>query len=79
MMYAQNRSMGCIQHLTNELAIESDAVDDKSWWPFPVVIIYYVTVTLSLFAMKVQRHQAQQNIDKIQRLRKDLLEAKTKK
>ena len=84
MMYMQNRTMGCMRHLktTNnntESVLEGDDVDEKSRRPFPVVIIYYVIVTLSLFAMKVQRTQGQQNIDKIQKLRKDLLEVKKKK
>jgi len=75
--YFNNRTMGCLRHLDEDLT-GADSTEETHR-PFPVVLIFFVLVVLSLFFMKYQRTQHEDSVEQLDKLRKDLLASKKKK
>jgi hypothetical protein len=83
--YSQDQTMGCLRHFADDTPfLDNDKEDTEAdmVYPsraFPVVLVFYLVVTLSIGAMKIQRTKGEENIQKIQKLQQDLLQSKKKK
>jgi hypothetical protein len=81
--YTRQPVMGCLRHLEDPYPDDAPAPargdGAETWRAFPVVLIFYAVTTLSMFAMKRQRNSGEDQIRKVQKLRKDLMEPKKKK
>lgn len=85
--YYHNRSLGCLDQVDGPLSPKAldekdpaeDQIDDRQRRTFPVVLLFHLIMSLSLFFMQSQRKQLESSVEKIQQLKKDLLEAKKKK
>ncbi|KAL3919994.1 MAG: hypothetical protein SGILL_003476 [Bacillariaceae sp.] len=83
-VFLQQPLMGCLRDMENPYGTgvvdgEKDNTATTEKRSFPVVIIFYVVTSLSMWAMKAQRSSGQDQIHKIQKLKKDLLETKKTK
>ncbi|KAG7362059.1 hypothetical protein IV203_025725 [Nitzschia inconspicua] len=73
--YQQDRTMGCLRRweLHDNYDHPRSELESRS---FPVIVIFYIVSTLSVFAMYIQRSNGQQNIQKVVQLQQDLLQPK---
>ena len=80
--YYNNPVVGCLKDLTmNGGEIDGSSSDTVETTPrsFPVVLIFLFVGFTSLYMMKYQQNQQDENIQKIETLREDLLGSKKKK
>lgn len=87
--YYRNRSLSCLDGLVDPISQSSSGGGDfsaegasapaQARRTFPVILIFHLISALSLWFMQAQRKQLESSIEKIQKLRKDLLEPKKKK
>jgi hypothetical protein len=85
--YYQNKSTGCLNGVESSLsprALDEDipaaeTTDGGQRRKFPVILLFHLISSLSLFSMQSQRKQQESSVERIQQLKKDLLETKKKK
>lgn len=76
-LYFSNKTMGCIKDEMAEHTIED--LPERSARGFPLVLVFHTIVSISLWFMQYQVGQHQKNIDMVEKLRKDLKEAREAK
>jgi general stress protein CsbA len=84
--YYYNRSLGCLYGVDNPLSPKSldekdpteVRIDERPRRTFPIILLFHLIGSLSLFFMQSQRKQLEASVEKIQQLKKDLLQPKKK-
>lgn len=71
--YYCNSTLGCLKNLQNNIT------DDNTPRPFPIMVIFLAIGLAPLYFMKYQQRQQDENIQKIEKLRENLVVNKKKK
>jgi hypothetical protein len=80
--YYNNPTLGCLKNLLLEddnSSVTSSTTTETLPRPFPVMLIFLGVGTSSLFFMNYQQNQQEENIQKIDKLRENLIGNKKKK
>jgi len=71
--YHCNSTLECLKNLQNSITDDNNVTTDSSPRPFPIMVIFLAIGLSPLFFMKYQQRQQDENIQKIDKLRANLV------